>query len=180
MLGASDQRRDAFAVKRKKGDAGGVSKGERIMATVLSNARVIAGARLLLGFIFTLFGLNGFLDFLHMPPPTGAALSFLSGLGASGYFFPLMSATQLISGILLLAGRFVTLALLLLAPVIVNIVLFHLSIERSGIPLAAVVLVLESFLAWSYRDTFAHVVRARVEPLAVSHHGARELTHRAA
>jgi uncharacterized membrane protein YphA (DoxX/SURF4 family) len=148
------------------------------MATVLSNARAVAVARVLLGFIFALFGLNGFLHFIPMPPPTGAALTFFGGLGASGYLFPLVSATQLISGILLLAGRYVTLALLLLAPVIVNIVLFHVSLAPSGLPLAILVLLLEVFLAWSYRDTFAYVVRARVEPAASS--ATRELTHRAA
>ncbi|WP_394842779.1 DoxX family protein [Pendulispora brunnea] len=123
-------------------------------------------ARLLAGFIFALFGLNGFLQFLPMPPPQGQAAQFLGGLAAAGYFYPLLALTELVAGVLLLAGRFVPLALLLLAPVIVNVVGFHLSIAPAGLPLAFLVLALELYLAWAYRDSFAPVLRARAIPVS--------------
>ncbi|WP_394832216.1 DoxX family protein [Pendulispora rubella] len=123
-------------------------------------------ARLLAGVIFTLFGLNGFLHFLPMPPSQGNAAQFLGGLAAAPYFYPLLFLTELAGGVLLLAGRFVPLALLLLAPVIVNIVGFHLSAAPAGLPLALLVLALELFLAWSYRDSFAPVIRARAIPIS--------------
>ncbi|HWL85172.1 MAG TPA: DoxX family protein [Polyangiaceae bacterium] len=128
-------------------------------------ARVVAAARLVLGFIFALFGLSGFLHFLTMPSPTGAAAAFFGGLAATGYFFPLLSATELTAGILLLAGRFVTLALTVLAPIIVNIVAFHLAFEPSGLPVAVLVLALESFLAWRHRDAFSAMLRFRALPV---------------
>jgi hypothetical protein len=55
--------------------------------------KVKTAARLLLGAIFFVFGLNGFLHFIPQPPPTGLAAVFAGGLGASGYFFPLLKGT---------------------------------------------------------------------------------------
>ncbi len=85
-------------------------------------------ARVLLGLIFLVFGLNGFLHFIPMPPPTGAAADFSIGLFKGQYFFPLMAFIQVVSGALLLSGTLVPLALLLLAPIVVNIFFFHLAL----------------------------------------------------
>ncbi len=74
-------------------------------------------ARVLLGLIFLVFGLNGFLHFIPMPPPTGAAADFFTGLFKAHYFFPLMALTQVVCGILLLSGTLVPLALLMLFPI---------------------------------------------------------------
>ena len=75
-------------------------------------------ARLALGAIFTVFGLNGFLHFIPAPPPSGLAAVFVGGLGASGYFFPLLKGTAVAVGLLLLSNRFVPLALTVLAPIV--------------------------------------------------------------
>ncbi|HYL91571.1 MAG TPA: DoxX family membrane protein [Alphaproteobacteria bacterium] len=123
-------------------------------------------ARILLGLLFVVTGLNGFLNFLPQPktPMSEAAMALAGALLKSGYLFKLIFATQLVGGLLLLAGRFVPLALAVLAPVVVNIVAFHLFLEPSGLPLAAVVLVLELYLAWAYRGAFRSMLAARVTP----------------
>jgi uncharacterized membrane protein YphA (DoxX/SURF4 family) len=118
-------------------------------------------ARILLGLIFLVFGLNGFLHFIPQPKDgmPQAAMEFFGALMKTTYMIPLIFGTQTLGGALLLLNRFVPLALVLLAPVIVNIVLFHLFLAPSGIPMAAVVLGLELFLAcrhWSaYRAVLA-------------------------
>lgn len=119
------------------------------------------GARLLLGLIFTVFGLNAFLHFLPMPPAPPRAMAFAGALFASGYFFPLLKITEIAAGLALLGNRFVPLALTVLAPIVVNIVAFHLFLAPAGIAIPAVVLVLELYLAWTYRAAFAPMLHAR-------------------
>src|SRR5258708_870609 len=94
-------------------------------------------ARILLGFLFVIFGLNGFLNFIHMPPPTGLAAQFIGALFVSHYM-NVVFALELIGGVLLLANRFVPLALTLLGPVVVNILLFHVFLAPEGLANAAV------------------------------------------
>jgi hypothetical protein len=129
----------------------------------LVTSKLPTAARIGLGGIFLLFGLNGFLHFLPQPPlPTGA-LGFLGGLASASYFFPLLKGTELIAALLLLSNRFVPLALALLAPIIVNIVFFH-TFLAPALLIPMVVLGLELFLAWSYRDAFRPMLAARVTP----------------
>ena len=118
-------------------------------------------ARLLLGLVFVVFGLNGFLQFLPMPPVTGAPAAFFGALLATGYLFPLIKGTEVIAGALLLGNRFVPLALALLAPVVVNIVLFHTFLTPPN-PIAFGVLALEVYLAWAYRRAYRTMLAARV------------------
>src|SRR5204863_5371177 len=87
---------------------------------------------------------------------------FAGALFASGYLFPLLKTTEVVAGLLLLRGRFVTLALAVLAPIVINIVGFHLFLAPSGIGLALAVLAAEIYLAWTYRAAFAPMLRARV------------------
>ena len=118
-------------------------------------------ARLIVGLVFTAFGLNFFLHFLPMPAAPPRAAAFAGALFASGYLFPLLKATEVVAGLLLLAGLFVPLALAVLAPIIINIVGFHLFLEPSGLPLPLVLLVAELYLAWSYRSAFAPMLHLR-------------------
>jgi len=117
-------------------------------------------ARVLMGLIFLVMGLNGFLSFLPQPaniPPKGAA--FFGAMMATGYLIPLISATQVVVALLLLSNRFVPMALTIIAPVVVNIALYHVFLSPTlGVPLAAVVLVLEIYLAWAYREAFRTLV----------------------
>jgi uncharacterized membrane protein YphA (DoxX/SURF4 family) len=126
--------------------------------------KLVLGARVLLGLIFFVFGLNFFLHFIPQPPMAGPAGAFAGAMFATGYLFVLVKVVEVASGALLLAGRFVPLALALLAPIVVNIVLFHLFLAPAGIPLPLVVLALELFLAWSYRSVYRPMLAARTAP----------------
>ena len=116
-------------------------------------------ARVLLGLIFVIFGLNGFLHFIPVPPMTGHPAQFMGAMVATGYM-TVVFVLQIAGGALLLAGRYVPLGLTLLGPVVVNILLFHLCMDRAGLPLALVVGALSLFLLWRNRDAFAGLVRA--------------------
>src|SRR5437773_5794459 len=115
-------------------------------------------ARFLLGFIFLVFALNGFLHFIPASPPSGTAGQFVGALLVSNYLV-VVFLLQLISAILLLINRYVPLALTLLAPIIVNILLFHLLMAPSGLPLAIVVTVLWVVVFLSVRSAFAGLVQ---------------------
>ena len=136
--------------------------------TAKSITRYIApSVRILVGAAFTIFGLNGFLNFIPQPttPLPAAAVAFMEALIATGYMLQLIAATQLIVGVLLLSNRFVPLALALLAPFIVNSILFHIFLEPTGRPMAFIVLALELYLAWTYRASYKAMLAARVAPV---------------
>jgi uncharacterized membrane protein YphA (DoxX/SURF4 family) len=124
-------------------------------------------ARVLLGLMFFVFGLNGFLNFIPPPPPESmpaALAAFSEAMMKTGYLLQLVKGTEVLVGVLLLLNRFVPLALALIAPVIVNIVAVHLFLAPSGIGMAIVILGLELYLAWSYRSAFRGMLGARVLP----------------
>jgi putative oxidoreductase len=112
-------------------------------------------ARLLLGLIFLVFGLNGFLHFIPMPPPKGLAAQQFGGAIFASHYWVVVFGIQVIGGLLLLVNRFVPLALVLLGPVIVNIFFFHVLMAPEGIPLAIVVVVLWVILAVRYKQYLA-------------------------
>ncbi len=127
-------------------------------------SKVPTVARVLLGLIFTVFGLNGFLHFIPTPPMTGAAGAFGGAMFATGYLFQMLKITEVVSGLLLLSNRFVPLALALLAPVVINILAFHAFLAPSGLSLPLVILALEVYLARSYRGAYAGMLQARTAP----------------
>jgi putative oxidoreductase len=114
-------------------------------------------ARILLGLIFVVFGLNGFLHFLDMGPmPTGVAGQFLGAL-AQSHHLNVVAALQVVGGALLLVNRYVPLALVILGPVIVNILLYHVLMAPAGIPLAIVVTILWVIVFISHRQYFSGI-----------------------
>jgi uncharacterized membrane protein YphA (DoxX/SURF4 family) len=116
-------------------------------------------ARTLLGLVFVVFGLNAFLHFIPMPPPPpGPAGDFTKALFVSHYFYA-VAVLQIAGGALCLLGRFVPLGLTLLGPVIVNILLFHIFLEPSGLPLALVTAVLALFVLWANRRAFGGLMQ---------------------
>ena len=117
-------------------------------------------ARYLLGVIFLVFGLNGFLHFIPLPPPSGVAGQFMGALFVSHYL-TLIFGLQVIAAVLLLANRYVPLALAVLAPVIVNILAFHASMAPSGLPLALFVAVLWVVIFVDVRPAFAGLFQSR-------------------
>ncbi len=121
----------------------------------MKSSMVAVILRSLLGLIFVVFGLNLFLQFLPQPSMPPAAADFIGAMFKTGYFLKALGAAQVIGGALLLTGMLVPLALLLLAPVILNIFLFHVFLAPGGLPLALVVVALEVILAWMHRGAYA-------------------------
>ena len=115
----------------------------------------------LMGLSFVVFGLNGFLNFIPQPPlPEGPALAFMTGLTQSVYFFPLLKLTEIVCGLALLTGFFVPLALVVLAPVILNIILFHIFLAPSGLAIGIVLAAMGIYLAKIHRSSFAPLLKA--------------------
>ena len=117
-------------------------------------------SRLLLGLIFLVFGLNGFLHFLPMPAPTGLAGQYFGALFASHYLIVIF-LVQVIPAVLLLINQYVPLALTLLGPVLVNILCFHVFMAPSGLPLALFVTLLWAVVFLRYRAAFAGLFERR-------------------
>jgi putative oxidoreductase len=136
-----------------------IEKENPVMRTVTAIARYLAGV------VFLVFGLNGFLNFIPLPPPGGLAGQFMGALYASHYLWVIF-AFQVIAGVLLLVNRYVPLAVSMLAPVIVNILAFHALMAPSGLPLALFVAVLWAVIFADVRPAFAGLFQARVQARA--------------
>lgn len=117
-------------------------------------------ARVLLGLVFTVFGLNFFLQFLPQPPMAAEAGAFAGALVAGKYLL-VVKIVEVAAGVALLANVFVPLALALLAPPIIGILLFHGVYAPDGMILPIVILLLEGYLVWAYRSAFAPMLQAR-------------------
>src|SRR6267154_5164065 len=134
-------------------------KDNLIMKTISAIARYLAGV------IFLVFGLNGFLHFIPLPPPAGIAGQFMGALYASHYLMVIF-AFQVIAAVLLLVTRYVPLALAMLAPVIVNILCFHALMAPSGLPLALFVAILWAVIFVDVRPAFAGLFLSRLQARA--------------
>ncbi|HQU91019.1 MAG TPA: DoxX family membrane protein [Pyrinomonadaceae bacterium] len=120
--------------------------------------RSLVGALFVFGAVVFLFGL------IAPPPmPDGPLKSFNEGLAASGYFFMLLKVTELVCGILLLTGRFVPLALVILSPIVINILMVHTFLDRTGLPVAAFLTAAFVFLGYYYRKAFAPLLTPKYE-----------------
>ena len=121
-------------------------------------------SRILLGLIFVFFGVNGYLNFLHAPMPTGQAGQYM-GVMFGSFYMHFVFLVQLVGGVLLLSGQFIPLALVLLGPVLVNILLFHISFLPSGLPPGILSTVLWFIIFFGYRRAFAGII-AQKAPVA--------------
>lgn len=119
--------------------------------------------RIILGFIYFVYGLNGFLHFLPRPAAPAAANAFFDAMIASGYFLPALKGTQLLFGLTLLSGFYVPLSLVVLAPVTLHIVLFHtfLAPAPADMILPLGMLVIHIALGWYHRSSYAELLRAK-------------------
>jgi uncharacterized membrane protein YphA (DoxX/SURF4 family) len=131
--------------------------------------------RVLLGGMFVFSGSNGLFHFAALPPPEGDAATLFAGFAASGYMLPLIFGTQLLGGLLVLSGRLTAVGLVLLAPVLVNIDLFHLVLVSKGLGMGLFLTAVELGLAWAYRAAFLPMfasvtpaASAKAEPLPVA------------
>jgi len=118
-------------------------------------------ARLLLGLEFLIFGLNGFLHFIPMPPPSGLAGQYMVVMSET-HLLVLVFALQVAGGLLLLSGQFVPLALVLLGPILVNVLEFHLLVAPAGLPLAVFTLVLWLVVFSGVRRAFSGIFASKV------------------
>lgn len=123
-------------------------------------------ARILLGLIFTVFGIIGLFQLGPEPPEMSPeATVLMEGMMGSGYLWPFVKITEIVCGLLLLTGRFVPLALTVLAPIVLNIIAFHLFADLSGAAVVGfLVLALEIYLARCYRSSFAGVLNPNAAP----------------
>jgi putative oxidoreductase len=119
-------------------------------------------SRILLGLMFVFFGLNGFLNFLHAPLPGGPAGQFIGALYGT-FHMHVIFLLQLIGGLLLLSGQFVPLGLVLLGPILVNILLFHISFQPAGLPPGVLATILWFVVFWGVRRAFAGIFQQKVE-----------------
>src|SRR5689334_13897796 len=136
-----------------------IQKENPVMRTASAVARYLAGL------IFLVFGLNGFLNFIPLPPPGGIAGQYMGALYASHYLWVIF-AFQIVAALLLLVNRYVPLAVAVLAPVIVNILCFHALMAPSGLPLALLVAVLWTLIFADVRPAFAGLFQSRLQPRA--------------
>jgi putative oxidoreductase len=127
------------------------------MENIMKIAMLIV--RTLLGLLSIFSSIVYFFNLIEPPPMTGPIKEFNEGLAASGYFFPLLKATELVCGIALVAGRFVPLALVVLAPIVVNIFMVHFFVARSGQIFAVILVLAMFFLAYYYRDRYVEILK---------------------
>ncbi len=125
--------------------------------------------RTLMGLLFLFASITYFLMMMGLfpvPPMEGPVKAFNEGLAASGYFFTLLKITEFVCGLLLVTGRFVPLALVVLSPIIINILMVHTFLDRSGLPVAAFLVLASLFLAYCYRDAFKPLLTSKYSPAA--------------
>lgn len=123
-------------------------------------------ARYLLGLMFLIFGLNGFLNFIHQPPPPSQlAVQFFTAVSMS-HFMVLVFAAQIVGALLLLSGRFVPLALTILAPIIVNILNYHFTMDPNGVVPGVVAAVLWFVVFFPIRSSFSALLQSKPVPAA--------------
>jgi len=116
-------------------------------------------ARVLLGLILLIFGLNGFLQFMPMPEMSTEAGELMGALASAGYFFPIIAIVEIIVGVLLLINKYIALALIVLFPIMLNALLFHLFLDIAGIGAAALAITLNIFLLITYKEKFKEILQ---------------------
>jgi uncharacterized membrane protein YphA (DoxX/SURF4 family) len=120
--------------------------------------------RVLMGLLFLFASITFFLFYFNLTPPPpmeGPVKTFSDGLAASVYFFPLLKVTELLCGLAFVSGRYVALACVVIAPVIVNILFVHIFLDRSGLPIAIALVLANIFLAYAHWDKYRPLLAAK-------------------
>ena len=114
------------------------------------NSKFTLLVRIVLGMMLVVFGSNKFLHFIPLPPPTGSAAGFMNSLGATGYIFPVVGVLEVFIGGMLLLKKWIAFVLILLAPIAINILLFHLFLDIPGVSAALLVAILNGILIYKH------------------------------
>jgi putative oxidoreductase len=117
--------------------------------------------RTLMGLLFIFASVVVLFNLVPKPELTGAVKTFNEGMDAAPYFLPVLKVVELLCGIAFITGRFVPLATVVIAPVIVHIFLFHLFMEQSGLGIAIFLVLANIFVAYYYRDSYAGLLTAK-------------------
>ncbi len=118
-------------------------------------------ARILLGLIFLVFGLNHLVHFLHQPPMPASDAASYGRLLITHHVMTFVGFLMVVAGLLLIAGRYVPIALVLLGPILVNILMFHILFGHPGLPVAVLCTALEVWLIVAYWPNFRGLFEAR-------------------
>jgi len=110
--------------------------------------------RILMSLPFLFGPLTFFFAHFKQPELHGAAKTFMEGMQASGYFLPLLMGTQLVCGLALVSGLFAPLATVVIFPITLNILLYHIFVDTKGLPVAIPLIVANLFLAFAYRKNY--------------------------
>jgi putative oxidoreductase len=127
------------------------------------NKNVVLAARILLGLIYAIFGVVGLLQLMPPQQLQGASLAYMTGIMATGYFMPVLKITEILGGLSLLAGKYMPLALVILAPVTLHIALYHTLLATDpigGTIMALVMLTLQVVLMLAHRDRYTELLKA--------------------
>ena len=114
-----------------------------------------------MGLLFLFASITYLFNLFAPPPLTGAIKTFMDGLAATGYFMTVLKITELLCGLAFVTGRFVPLATVVIAPIIINIFLFHAFLSRDELPVAISLVLANLFLAYAYRKTYAPLFEAK-------------------
>ena len=117
--------------------------------------------RTLMGLLFLFAAIVVLFNLVPKPELTGTVKTFNDGLESVGYFMPLLKVTELLCGLAFVAGRFVPLATVVIAPIIVNIFCFHAFVDPTGLPIAIFLVLANAFVAYHYRKSYEGLLRAR-------------------
>ncbi len=118
--------------------------------------------RTLLGLAFVVFGLNAFLNFMPVPPLTGAVADFFKAVAMETNFMKAVAAFQILGGLLTISGRLTPLGLTILGPILVNILIYHVTFGAPGLGMAAIFALVYLFLVYVYRANFAGLFAAPI------------------
>ena len=123
-----------------------------------------ATVRILLGLMFLVFGLNGFLNFIPVPKDIPPEIMNVMGALMNAGYMTVVSGAEVLIAVMLLTNRFVPLALALLAPIVIGIITYHIAMDPKTIGPGIVVLAMELYLAWAHRGAFRPMLRAKTAP----------------
>jgi hypothetical protein len=113
-----------------------------------------------MGLLFLFASIVVLFNLVTPPPMTGVPKTFNDGLNSVGYFIPVLKVTELLCGLAFVSGYFVPLATVVIAPIIINIFLYHMIIDQSGLPVAIFLVLANAFVAYYYRNAYAGLLKA--------------------